>query len=70
MRRIAQNENTIKSVLRAAYDRMKNCGCGGDNGNASCYGCLRNYWNQFCHEILNRGKVMRFLEKNFLSYDM
>jgi len=63
VRRIAQDEKTIKSVLRAAYDRMNGCSCGGEDGNASCYGCLRNYRNQFCHEQLNRGEVMRFLEK-------
>jgi len=72
VQRIAQDETgeTVKSVLRAAYDRMKNCSCGGDGGNASCYGCLRNYRNQFCHEQLNRGEVMRFLEKYVLSYNL
>lgn len=68
VRRIAKDENTIKSVLKAAYERLKKCGCGGDDGNASCYGCLRNYRNQFCHEQLNRGDVMRFLE-NYVIED-
>ena len=53
------------AVLRAACDRIDGrCGCGGGQGgpgNTSCYGCLRNYRNQFCHEQLSRGEVFDFL---------
>lgn len=67
VRRIAQNPNTIRQVFESAYNRMKGCKCGGDDGDASCYGCLRNYQNQFCHDKLNRGKVIRFLEMYFFN---
>jgi superfamily II DNA or RNA helicase len=66
--RIAGNETTIKQILYSTLEKMKGCTCGGEEGNASCYGCLRNYKNQFCHEILNRGKVITFLEKNLSVY--
>ncbi|MBA7617862.1 ATP-dependent RNA helicase RhlE [subsurface metagenome] len=63
--RIAQNEATIKRILQSAYQRMEGCKCGGEEGQASCYGCLRNYRNQFCHDKLDREKVISFLEAYF-----
>ena len=48
-------------VMKSALSRMKRCECGGLSGNSSCYGCLRNYRNQFCHDELNRGMVIEFL---------
>lgn len=58
--RIAQRDNLL-SMLQATLTRLKRCECGGDEGEVSCYGCLRNYRNQFCHELLNRRKVIDFL---------
>ena len=53
------------AVLRAARDRVDGrCGCGGGPngpGDTSCYGCLRNYRNQFCHDALSRGAISQFL---------
>jgi len=63
--RITQDEATIKKVLQSAYQRMKGCKCGGEEEDTSCYGCLRNYRNQFCHAELDRGKVISFLEEYF-----
>jgi hypothetical protein len=60
--RIARNNIKIIEILRSAYERMKSCDCGGEEGYTSCYGCLRNYRNQFCHSDLDRGKVIKFLE--------
>jgi ATP-dependent helicase YprA (DUF1998 family) len=60
VRRLANQDGWL-NVLNATLERMVQCECGGDVGNASCYGCLRNYRNQFCHDILNRGMVIRFL---------
>jgi len=37
------------------------CDCGGVEGNTSGSGCLRNYRNQYCHDELRRGPVMRCL---------
>ncbi len=63
--RIAYDKATIKQILQSAYQRMKGCKCGGKEGHASCYGCLRNYRNQFCHDKLDREKVISFLEAYF-----
>jgi len=62
VRRIAQDEASIRRVLEAAWSRLERCECGGDERNTSCYGCLRNYRNQFCHDELERGMVIDFLE--------
>ena len=66
VKRIAQNENAVKKLLQKTYDIMNECTCGGDEGDSSCYGCLRNYKNQFCHDQLNRGQVIRFLKERCL----
>ena len=45
--------------LEAAYRRVEgSCECGEDT---SCYGCLRNYRNQFAHTQLRRGPVKRYI---------
>ena len=44
-------------------EMMKQCNCGGQNMDTSCYGCLRTYYNQKYHDKLKRGYVVRFLEK-------
>jgi superfamily II DNA/RNA helicase len=62
VRRIARSEETVLDVLRAALEKLQRCDCGGDEGNTSCYGCLRNYRNQYCHDELERGMVIDFLE--------
>lgn len=66
VKRIVQDENTVLKLLEATYKRMKGCTCGGEEGDSSCYGCLRNYGNQFCHDELNRGKVINFIEEHYL----
>ena len=55
------DEQNLYEILESALERMKNCSCGPET---SCYGCLRNYQNQFCHEKLKRGIVVEFLSKN------
>jgi hypothetical protein len=62
--RIAQPGN-LAAVLESTLIRLKRCECGGDEAEASCYGCLRHYRNQFCHDLLNRRKVIDFLEEYF-----
>lgn len=59
--RIANEEANLKAVLRSAYKKVKNCTCGGEEASSSCYGCIRNYKNQFCHDQLNRRLVIDFL---------
>ena len=60
VKRLMDKEN-FSDVLNSALARVKNCSCGLET---SCYGCLRNYQNQFCHEQLKRGVVLEFLRSN------
>jgi hypothetical protein len=64
VRRIGQN---LAAVLRTACDLVDGrCGCGGGKsgkGDTSCYGCLRNYRNQWAHDVLARGPVYQFLRR-------
>jgi len=55
------DEANLHEVLKSALARVKNCTCGIET---SCYGCLRNYQNQFCHKHLKRGLVLKFIESN------
>ena len=62
VKRIAQN---LDGVLRAALQRVDGrCGCSEDT---SCYGCLRNYGNQFDHENIIRGAAKEYLEALLLG---
>lgn len=58
VQRIAKDEATLISVLKSTLQRLEKCKC-----DTSCYGCLRNYRNQFCHDELNREKVISFLKE-------
>jgi hypothetical protein len=50
----------FRASLEAAQRRVRgDWDCGED---ASCYGCLRSYRNQFAHTYLKRGPVKRYLE--------
>lgn len=53
--------NTLYQVLQRSLSMMKGCVCGGDEGDSSCYSCLRNYRNQKYHDILKRKYVIDFL---------
>jgi hypothetical protein len=53
-------QDTLGICLDAARKRVSG-GCGCDE-QASCYGCLRSYRNQFAHAYLQRGPVGRYLE--------
>ncbi|MCR4442917.1 MAG: DEAD/DEAH box helicase [Peptococcaceae bacterium] len=60
------NDKILMDVLNATLERLKRCECGAPEGNTSCYGCLRHFRNQFCHDELNRGMVIEFLKKALL----
>lgn len=64
--RMGQNAATLVRILKTALEKLERCECGGDLRNTSCYGCLRNYRNQFCHDLLNRGLVIDFLRQKLL----
>jgi len=67
VRRVA-NPNSLLTVLKTSLERLAQCECGGPEGDASCYGCLRHYRNQFCHELLRRGPVITFLRDVLQAY--
>lgn len=57
VKRIAKN---LEGVMEEALLHVSGgCGCSEDT---SCYGCLRNYGNQFEHEHLIRGAAKGYLE--------
>jgi len=61
-----EEEEVLKACLETAQKRVSgNCGC---RENTSCYGCLRSYRNQFAHQYLQRGPVMRYLELLLLEF--
>lgn len=55
VKRIHEN---LRPVVEAALDRVARCECGEET---SCYNCLRNYRNQFFHDILQRGSAIKLL---------
>ena len=61
VKRIAEGNN-LEMALREALQLMRQCDCGGQNMDTSCYSCLRTYRNQKYHDMLQRGYVVRFLE--------
>lgn len=55
-----ESENVLRECLETALRRVDgSCGCA---PNASCYGCLRHYRNQFAHPQLARGQVHEYLQ--------
>ena len=57
----------LYDVLRAARNKVSGqCGC---TPETSCYGCLRNYSNQFFHDQLSRGLAENYLEC-LLNYEI
>ena len=52
--------NSLRKVFESALAKVSNCECGEET---SCYNCLRNYKNQFFHDILQRGMAIKILEE-------
>ncbi|MEN3038475.1 MAG: DEAD/DEAH box helicase [Candidatus Kryptonium sp.] len=61
VKQLMDKENLL-DTFRKALERVRNCDCGIET---SCYGCLRNYQNQFAHALLKRKLVLDFLENYF-----
>ena len=53
VKRIMEEEN-FRMTLEFAREILERCSCGGSSQDTSCYGCLRNYYNQFLHDRLKR----------------
>lgn len=65
VRRLADNSAILKELLYAARAKIDGrCGCSEDT---SCYGCIRSYRNQFCHDDLKRGVVLDFVNSLLLN---
>lgn len=60
-----QNFGVLERVLRVALEIISGCTCGGTEMDTSCYSCLRNYYNQKHHELLQRKYVIGFLSELF-----
>ena len=58
-------ENNFKEILEKTYTLMKSCSCGGEIGDTSCYSCLRNYYNQKHHDVMERRFVIEFIKEIF-----
>jgi hypothetical protein len=57
-----QNIVVLEKVLHTALEVISGCTCGGTERDTSCYSCLRNYYNQKHHELLQRKYVIDFLD--------
>ena len=64
-----QNAQVLERVLREALDTISGCTCGGSELDTSCYSCLRNYYNQKHHELLQRKYVIEFLQELFACFN-
>lgn len=62
------DQKVLHEILRYTLDFMSACRCGGDEGDSSCYSCLRNYRNQKYHDLLRRKYVIEFIS-NILNTD-
>ena len=53
-----EQKSAFSEMIRSARARIDgSCGC-----DSSCYGCLRNYRNQFVHPHLNRKQALKVLD--------
>ncbi len=58
-----QSKEVLMQVFYATLEKMERCNCGGPEMETSCYSCLRNYYNQKYHDLLQRGIVVRFFRR-------
>lgn len=64
VRRLVTDDGAVFShVLKAAHSVVANCTC-----DPSCYHCLRNYYNQAVHDILDRHAAATFLAHWLCEY--
>lgn len=53
VKRLMEGDN-FTAAMEAVSQILEECNCGGTKGDTSCYGCLRNYQNQYLHDKLRR----------------
>lgn len=61
VKRLLDEEQFLES-LNYALEKVSSCSCGGESQDTSCYNCLRNYYNQYCHDRLERRYAIKGLE--------
>jgi len=66
--RRCMEEGVFEGILKQTSRFLKSCQCGGEEGDASCYGCLRNYSNQRYHDVLKRKFPLQWIG-NLLGED-
>ena len=55
-RMVTDDGKAFEQVVKNAVEMLDNCKC-----DCSCYNCLRNYYNQKIHDLLNRHDAADFL---------
>ena len=63
---ISDDDSFRKMVARSA-SLVRDCKCGGKDGDSACYSCLKNYSNQRVHDDLSRGLALRYFESLHLE---
>lgn len=65
VRRIGEaDEIQLTNMIKKSLNIVKQCNCGEDsNGDAACYSCLCNYYNQKHHDIIKRRYAVEFFEQ-------
>jgi Distinct helicase family with a unique C-terminal domain including a metal-binding cysteine cluster len=58
---VSEDESFVRMISQATTF-VRNCTCGGKNGDSACYSCLRNYNNQRVHDDLKRGLALKYFE--------
>jgi hypothetical protein len=53
---VTEDGNQFRKVLQSAHEIVAKCNC-----DPSCYQCIRNYYNQKIHDLLDRKKAADFL---------
>ncbi len=61
-----QDPKVLEEMLREAFRTVAVCSCGEET---TCYGCLRNYYNQKQHDIMKRRYAIEFFEQFSPDYD-
>lgn len=54
-------QEQFEETLQNALEKVSTCSCGGQKQDTSCYNCLRNYYNQYCHDKLKRSYAIQGL---------
>lgn len=57
--------DVFEAVLKETRDIIGRCTCGGESMDATCYNCLKSYYNQKYHDVLQRRYVIEFLNDFF-----